>query len=160
MQTVEALVEALEAAWNANDYAAIAELFDAHDAEPWYQAEEEAVLAAGWPALRDYFDRTARLNERIAVAFSDVRVKLLGDGVALIHYGLRWDIKLATYPKPLGGDCRVMAAARQGADGWRLVMYQEAPLSPISYVRRLYEMNVRPGVLDAAVTGQDSIQRS
>jgi hypothetical protein len=147
MQTVEALVEALEAAWNANDYAAIAALFDHHDDEPWYQAEEETALAAGWPALRDYFDRTAKLNERIAVAFTDVRVKPLGVDYALIRYDLRWDIKLAPFPKPIGGDCRVLAAARRRAGDWRLVAYQEAPLSPISYVRRLYEKDVRAGVL-------------
>lgn len=137
-------VRRLEAAWNRNDYGAVADCFDRADPLPVYQAEEEPTPAIGWTAIDDYFDRTAKLNEQIAVTYADIETKLLGPDQALAFWQLHWTIKLATHPRPLGGSCRVFALLRLADDRWRFHAYVEAPLSPISYMRRLYEGQARP----------------
>jgi hypothetical protein len=144
---VREAVNRLEAAWNANDYAAVAGCFDRDDPMPVYQAEEEAQAAVGWAALDDYFARTGKLNERIAVRYTALTIKLLGSDQALAFWQLGWTIKLATYPRPLGGACRVFALARLRPTGWQFHHYVEAPLSPISYVRTLYEAAAKPELL-------------
>ena len=136
---VVALVRALEAQWNSGDMAGMAALWDADHPDPVYQAEEEDALARGWPALQDYWRRTQALNARVAVRYAEIGVTPLADDLALAHWRMHWDIALSGQAKPIGGDNRIFAVARRTAQGWRMVAYIEAPLAPLTYIRRLYE---------------------
>jgi len=142
---VTALVRALEAQWNTGDMAGMAALWDADHPDPVYQAEEEDALARGWPALRDYWTRTQALNARVAVRYDDIGVTTLGADMALAHWRMHWDIALSGQARPIGGDNRIFAIARRTAQGWRFVAYIEAPLAPLTYIRRLYETQVTKG---------------
>ena len=143
---VRQMIDRLEAAWNANDYEAIKALWDRDDPAPIYQAEEEMHAAIDWPMVDDYFVRTAKINQAVRLTFSDVHIKFTGGQDAVVLYQLHWEIKLSMYPKALGGDNRVLTMLRKVNDAWKFHTYIEAPLSPIAYVRTLYESQVRSGV--------------
>jgi hypothetical protein len=132
-------LDGVREAWGRGDFAAVEACWDADDPLPMYQAEEEESVHLGWPALRDYWQRTAQANERIRVVYSNLVAKPLGADQYLVAFDMHFDLKMRSRPKAIGGDNRTFAIVRLGAGGWRFAAWIEAPLAPILYMRRLYE---------------------
>ncbi len=143
-QLVSAIDRLIET-WNRNRMDEMEPLWDRDDPSPFYLAEEEPGPATTWAAVHDYWRRTQRLNEKIVLEISDLQVKLTGNDCAIVLYKLFWQIKLGSYPRALAGDSRVLVGLRRKDGDWRIHTYMEGALSPIAYVRNLYEGRVRPG---------------
>jgi len=108
--------------------------------------EEEAAVLTSWPAIRDYWKATEEWNEWIAIEYSDIAVKPVDETNAMAVLNLRWDVQLNDSPNPLGGDNRAVVGLRKVDGAWKIHTWVEAPLAPIVYMRKLYELNVRPDV--------------
>ena len=141
---INAVLRLSEILWDTQDYVALRALWDESEAEPWYVAEEIDTPMVGWEAMQAYWDNNTKFQECIRVRYSNIRVKPIGPDLALAMFDLRFDLQPVGPRKPMGGDNRVTAVFRRRPDGWRYVHYMEAPLSPITYIRKLYEMNIAP----------------
>ena len=65
---------------------------------------------------------------------------------AIITFDLRFDVKLNDRPKPIGGDNRGVVSLRKVDGNWKIYAWVEAPLAAITYMRKLYELNVREDI--------------
>jgi hypothetical protein len=141
---ITALLRLCETLWDKQDYAGLRALWDEGEAEPWYVAEEIDTPMVGWEAMQTYWNNNIKFQECIRVRYSNIRIKPLGPDLALALFDLRFDLQAVGPRKPMGGDNRVTAIFRRRPDGWRYCHYMEAPLSPITYIRKLYELNIAP----------------
>lgn len=133
-----------QAAWNEGRMADLESFWDTSDPAPLYQAEEEERAATDWAGVRDYWKRTGAMNERIIVRYSNFRLKQVTPTEVMVLFDMRWDLKLRTLPRPIGGENRTVASLRKTPAGWRMHGWVEAPLAPITYVRKLYMNSVPP----------------
>ena len=141
---IEAILRKTEETWDRQDYSALKELWDTDDDQPFYGPEEwEDGLVVGWPALERYWNPVPGKKILVGIRnrYSNVRAKLLANDLAVAVYDLRYDMQVVGQ-KPLGGFDRIMAVFRKKSDGWKYVAYMEAPLNPMTMVRRLYQESV------------------
>lgn len=141
---LQAYFAAYQAAWNEGRMGDLERYWDTADPAPLYQAEEEERAATDWAGVRDYWRRTAAMNERIIVSYTNFRLKRVSETEVMVLFDMRWDLKLKTLPRPIGGENRTVASLRRTPDGWRMHAWVEAPLAPITYVRKLYMNSVPP----------------
>ncbi len=145
-----ALMDRYAAAWRANSAAALRPFWDRSAEAPLYIAEEVDAPIVTWDALDAYWAKNETLHRKIDLRFSEVRGVALAENVAAIVAHMAWDIAFASGPSAaMGGDNRVAATLRLTPEGWRFAAWIEAPLAPITYLRRLYERAATPGFLDA-----------
>jgi hypothetical protein len=148
---IKALLSQTEAIWDSQDTAALRDLWDTDDTEPFYLAGEQDDWFVGWNALNAYLappPGVPRLTEAIRVRFYDVRARLLAPDLAFGAYWMRTDMKLVMQKKPFGSDTRVATIFRKKPQGWRYVCYTEAFQSPNIYIQKLYEKNISPEYKD------------
>ena len=141
---IEAVLRKTEEVWDKQDYSALKALWDKDDDQPYYGPEEwEAGVIAGWPNLSRYWDPVPGKKILIGIRnrYSNVKAKLVGEDVAVAVYDLRYDMQIIGQ-KPLGGNDRIMAVFRKKPDGWKYTAYIEAPLNPMTLVRKLYQESV------------------
>ena len=74
--------------------------------------------------------------------------RLIAPDLAQVFGWLRHDMKMRGPMKAWGGDSRFTAVLRRKPDGWRLVSYIEAHMTPLLYVQKLYEKDVSPDFAD------------
>ncbi len=143
---IEELLARTVAIWDSQDTAALRELWDTDDPEPYYLAGEQDHWFIGWPAINAYLapERTPQITEAIRVKFYNVSARLLAPDLAYAAYWMRTEMKLVFQPKPFGSDNRVSAVFRRKPDGWRYVCYAEGFQSPTIYMQKLYEKDVSP----------------
>ena len=96
-----------------------------------------------WSEVEDYWKASQEWIEWIVVDYSNFAVKRVDEQNAMVAFDLRFDLKLNDRVNPIGGDNRAVVSFRQVDGNWRIHSWVEAPLSAITYVRRLYELNVR-----------------
>jgi hypothetical protein len=150
LAALSALMDSYGAAWRANSAAALQPFWDRTGEAPLYIAEEIDAPILTWAALDAYWARNETLHRKIDLRFSDVRGVALAEDVAAIVAHMAWDIAFTTGASAaIGGENRVSATLRRTAEGWRFAAWIEAPLAPITYLRRLYERAASPGFLDA-----------
>ncbi|HBO12713.1 MAG TPA: hypothetical protein DD491_08010 [Halieaceae bacterium] len=138
---MDAFFEAYADAWASNDPVAIGAHWDPERA-PLYQAEEKDEPFTSWAALDDYWAANAEFHDSVRLQFSDPRVQPLADGLCQVLVQMRWDIRFTSgASRAMGGSNRVLATLVKRQDGWRLCGWVEAPLAPITYLRRLYEQS-------------------
>ena len=157
---IKALLRQTEAIWDSQDTAALRDLWDTDDTEPFYLAGEQDDWFVGWNAINAYLappPGAPKLTEAIRVRFYDVRARLLAPGLAFGAYWMRTDMKLVFQPKPFGSDNRATALFRKKSDGWKYVTYIESFQSASVYFQKLYEKDVADDYLDfyKEVTGKD-----
>ena len=145
---IEGVLEQLTERWNRMDFSAIRELWDPDESEPYYLPEESEELLASWDAIETYWANTKATISRLSMRIWDVKAKLLAPNLAVAVYRMHWNGAVTGYPAPLGGDNRVTAIFRRCGDTWRFCHYIEAPLAPMLYLRRLYELDVDSEFLD------------
>lgn len=138
-----AVMEAVKADWNAGNYDALDRHWDQSDPAPLYIAEESDVLMTNWAAIQKYWSGTEAWNEWIVIDYYNYHVKSVDASNAIITFDLRFDVKLNDRPKPIGGDNRGVVSLRKIDGEWKIYAWIEAPLAAITYMRKLYELNVR-----------------
>lgn len=135
---LQTLFDAVGACFEANDFDRLRTLWDADDPAPFYFAEEHEPLVASWPQLEGYWRITRDINMGCTARWTVANAKPMGAEHALAQFTLDWKIHVKGQPEPYGGFCRGLAALRRTPDGWRFTAYAEAPLAPMTYLRKLY----------------------
>ena len=136
-----------EDVWNSQDFARLKAFWDADDEAPMYLAEEQEDWRVGWEGVERYWVANPGQPSFIDAILMRYRVsdaKFLSAELVQVIGWLRHDMKLTGPMKAWGGDCRFTAVLRRKSDGWRFVSYVEAHMTPLTYVQKLYELNVSP----------------
>lgn len=129
--------------WNSGNFEGLKNHWDQNDENPIYLAEESTEIMTNWPAIETYWATSEDWIEWIVVEYSNFSVKRVDDANAMVAFDLRFDLKLNDRPRPIGGDNRAVVSFRQIDGEWKIHSWVEAPLSAMTYVRKLYEQNVR-----------------
>ena len=137
------VMESVEEDWNSGRYDDFSRHWDENDPQPLYLAEESDVIMTSWPAIKKYWAGTKAWNEWIVVDYYNYNVKSVDENHAMVSFELRFDVKLNDRPKPIGGDNRAVVSLRKIDGEWKIYAWVEAPLAAITYMRKLYELNVR-----------------
>lgn len=138
-----AVLSAVAADWNSNNYAGLARHWDQSDDHPIYLAEESDAVMTSWSEVEAYWSASEQWIEWIHVEYANHKVKRVDETNAMITFDLRFDLKLNDRPKPIGGDNRAVVSLRLVDGAWKIHSWVEAPLSAMTYMRKLYELNVR-----------------
>jgi len=134
---LDALMRDYAAAWAENDAGQLKTFWDP-DASPVYLAEEIDAPATDWGGVEAYWRNNERLHLDVTLRFSDPRYVAMGAGLVMGVHHMDWTIAFTDRPA-MGGDNRVAALYRETGQGWRIAAWIEAPLAPITYIRKLYE---------------------
>ncbi len=131
------------ALYNRQDYAALLQMWDKEDADVIYMAEELDPPMHGWGRLNAYFNPKpgVQVLDGIRNRYTDVRARYLAPDLALATYRLEFDIKVKGM-KPMSSWDRVMAVFRRKDGQWKMAVYGEAPMAPLTMVRRMLEQAV------------------
>ena len=140
--------------YNRQDYDALLRMWDQDFAGAIYTAEEVDPPLHGWDRINRYFNPIPGFSvlDGIRNEYSDVRASYLAPNLAVATYRLRFDIKVKRQQAMSSWD-RVLAVFRKTADGWKLVAYAEAPMAPLTMVRKMLE-NAVPEDFDAYIESQ------
>ena len=141
------LFRAYEDVWNSQDFARLKDFWDVDDPAPMYLAEEQEDWRVGWDKVERYWvadPGKPSYIDAILMRYRVVNAKFLAPDLAQVIGWVRHDMKLRGPAKAWGGDCRVTAVLRRKPEGWRFVSYAEAHMTPLTYVQKLYELNVSP----------------
>ena len=97
-------------------------------------------MAHGWNMLNAYFNPKpgTQVLDGIWNEYTDVRAHQLAPDVAIATYKLDYHIKVKRQ-KAMSGWDRVMAVFRRNEEGWKLVAYAEAPMGPLTMIRKMIE---------------------
>lgn len=140
---IVAVMAAVELDWNNANYDGLKSHWDLADDKPIYLAEESDIVMTSWAEIEDYWKGTDEWNEWIVIEYSDHTVKRIDENNAMVTFDLRFDVKLNDRPNPIGGDNRGVVSLRKVEGVWKIHAWVEAPLAAITYMRKLYELNVR-----------------
>lgn len=123
--------------YNDQDYRAVKSMW-LDDGNPIYMAEEVPFPLYGQSRMDKYFNPVPgrRILDGIDNRYSKVRAKYVAPGVAVATYRLDYDLKLVGMPAVHGWD-RVMAVFAKTDAGWKLSAYTEAPMGPMTMVRKM-----------------------
>jgi len=137
---IQAFLNDYAETYNGQDYATLLTMWDQEEPDPIYIAEEVNPPMHGWNRLNAYFNPKpgAQVLDGIWNAYSDVRAHYLAPNIAIATYELHYHIKVKRQ-KAMSSWDRVMAVFRKKEDGWKLVAYAEAPMSPLTMVRKMME---------------------
>ena len=142
-QSVLLVLENVAEDWNNGNYDGLKDHWDVSDPHPYYLAEESTVIMTNWSDVEGYWKASQEWIEWIVVDYSNFAVKRVDEQNAMVAFDLRFDLKLKDRKNPIGGDNRAVVSFRHVDGTWKIHSWVEAPLSAITYVRRLYELNVR-----------------
>lgn len=123
-------------AYNNQDYRTLKTMWY-DDGNPIYMAEEVPFPLYGKKRFDNYLNPVPgkRILEGIDNRYSEVRAKYLTPDIAVATYRIDYDMKLVGQPA-LGGWDRIMAVFRKSGDDWKLTAYAEAPMGPMTMVRK------------------------
>ena len=137
------VMDAVKADWNTGNYDGLKSHWDTRDSSPIYIAEESDKVMTSWAEIESYWSGTDAWNEWIVINYYNYHVKRVDELNAIIIFELRFDVKLNDRPKAIGGDNRGVVSFRKVDGEWKIYSWVEAPLAAITYMRKLYELNVR-----------------
>jgi len=140
---VIAVLESVASDWNSSNYGALKSYWDETDPMPLYLAEESDLIMTTWTDVETYWSASQQWIEWIQVEYSNYQIKQIDPSNAMAAFDLRFDLQLTDRPRPIGGDNRAVVSLRKIEDDWKIHAWVEAPLSTATYVRKLYELNVR-----------------
>lgn len=137
------VMDAVKEDWNMGRYDNLSRHWDESDSQPIYLAEESDIVMTSWLQIKKYWSGTEAWNEWIVVDYYNYHIKSVDERNAMVTFDLRFDVKLNDRPKPIGGDNRAVVSLRKINGEWKIYAWVEAPLAAITYMRKLYELNVR-----------------
>ena len=130
--------------WNSQDFQSLMELWDRDDPLPFYRPMEVEQPIKGWEDLESYWAPPgAKIIDGLWNVYTNLVPKLIAPDVCVVLWDMEWDIK-PTWRKGQSGTDPGMSVLRRTPDGWRMVAYVEACMHPATYVRKLFERQVRP----------------
>ena len=137
---ITAFLDAYAEHYNRQDYEALLAMWDGNDNFPMYMAEEINQPMYGWATINKYFNPIPgkQVLDGIRNAYSEVRAHYLAEDLALATYRLDFDIKVKRQKAMTSWD-RVMAVFRRVDGEWKLTAYAEAPMAPLTMVRKMLE---------------------
>jgi len=137
---IQAFLNAYAELYNRQDYESLLTMWDKDHPDPIYIAEEVNPPMHGWSTLNAYFNPKpgVQVLDGIWNEYTDVRAHYLAPNLAIATYRLNYHIKVKRQ-KAMSSWDRVMAVFRRNEDGWKLVAYAEAPMSPLTMVRKMLE---------------------
>ncbi len=140
---LQQFLNAYAAAYNRQDYDALLGMWDDEFPHPVYLAEEVDPPMLGWNRIRGYFNPKPGFTvlDGIRNTYTDVRANYLAEDIAIATYKLRFDIKVKRQ-KAMSSWDRVMAVFRRRDGQWKLAAYAEAPMAPLTMVRRMLQEQV------------------
>ncbi len=140
---IQAFLNTYAQAYNRMDYDAVLAMWDRQFDGAIYMAEEVDPPMHGWDRINKYFNPVpgVQILDGIYNEYSKVRASYLTEDLAIATYHLRFDIKVKRQAAMSSWD-RVMAVLRKVDGDWKLLAYAEAPMAPLTMVRRMLEDQV------------------
>ena len=137
---ITAVIEALEAAWKAHNFAAIKALWDTDDLQPVYIAEEAEKAFTSWAEIDRYWSHTASVLARVSHRTTSRVIKAASPDIAIVLYDMHWNAEVAPGGlfggEVMAGDNRVNIMLRRKPEGWRIFHYVEAPVAGMVQMRQ------------------------
>jgi ketosteroid isomerase-like protein len=161
-QTLAAEIEAFlvdyAEVYNNQDYKAVKSMWY-DDGNPIYMAEEVPFPLYGKERMDNYFNPMPgkTILDGIDNRYSEVRAKYLTPDIAVATYRIDYDIKLVGMA-PMGGWDRIMGVFRKVGSDWKLTAYVEAPMGPMTMVRK--QMKAVPPASDAQKAAYDTTRKT
>ena len=151
---LQAWLDRYEALYNRQDYDALLKMWDQDDPNVIYMAEEIDPPMRGWSMLRAYFNPRpgVQMLDGIRNRYSNLRAHLIAPDLAFATYKLEFDIRVKGQKAMTSWD-RVTATFRRKNGEWKMVTYAEAPMAPLTMVRRMLQQAV-PEDFDAYIKEQ------
>ena len=151
---IQAFLDSYAEVYNRQDYDTLLSMWDRDFGGAIYMAEEVDPPMHGWDRINKYFNPVpgVKILDGIYNEYSDVRASYLADDLAVATYHLRFDIKVRRQPAMSSWD-RVLAVFRKKDGEWKLAAYAEAPMAPLTMVRRMLEEKV-PEEFEAYIEAQ------
>jgi len=152
---LQSFLDTYAEAYNRQDYATLLTMWDQDYPNPIYMAEEINPPMHGWSVLKAYFNPKpgVQVLDGIWNGYTDVRAHYLTDDLAMATYKLTYHIKVKRQ-KAMSSWDRVLAVFRKKDDGWKLTAYAEAPMSPLTMVRKMLQ-NAVPDSFDEYLDAQE-----
>ena len=152
---IQAYLNTYADAYNRQDYETLLTMWDQDNPDPIYMAEEINPPMHGWSVLKAYFNPKpgVQVLDGIWNEYTDVRAHYLADDLAVATYKLTYHIKVKR-AKPMSSWDRVLAVFRKQDGEWKLTAYAEAPMSPLTMVRKMME-NAVPEEFDEFLKEQN-----
>jgi len=140
---IQAFLDEYAEVYNRQDYDTLLTMWDRDFGGAIYMAEEVDPPMHGWDRITKYFNPVpgVKILDGIYNEYSNVRASYLADDLAVATYHLRFDIKVRRQ-KAMSSWDRVMAVLRKKDGEWKLAAYAEAPMAPLTMVRRMLEDKV------------------
>ncbi|MDA0367811.1 MAG: nuclear transport factor 2 family protein [Proteobacteria bacterium] len=146
---IGAVIESLEVAWKAHDFAAVKALWDTDDPQPIYIAEEAEKPFTTWPEIDRYWSHTAGVLARVSHRAANRIIKAASPDIAIVLYDMHWNAEVAPGGlfggEKMAGDNRVSIMLRRKPEGWRIFHYVEAPVAGMVQMRQAMRALVDPG---------------
>jgi ketosteroid isomerase-like protein len=139
-QELQSWLDTYAAVYNRQDYPALLQMWDQGDPDVVYMAEEIDPPMHGWGKLNAYFNPKpgVQVLDGIRNTYTEVRARYLAPDLALATYKLEFDIKVKGM-QPMSSWDRVMAVFRRKDGQWKMLAYGEAPMAPLTMVRRMLQ---------------------
>jgi ketosteroid isomerase-like protein len=155
---IEAFLQVYAAAYNNQDYKAVKSMWY-DDGNPIYMAEEVPFPLYGKARMDSYFNPVPgkKILDGIDNRYSEVRAKYLTPDIAVATYRIDYDLKLVGMA-PMGGWDRIMAVFRKADGDWKLTAYTEAPMGPMTMVRK--QMKAVPPQNDAQKAAYETTRKT
>jgi ketosteroid isomerase-like protein len=140
---VQSFLNTYAETYNKQDYAALLAMWDKDDPGVVYMAEEIDPPMHGWGKLNAYFNPKpgVQVLDGIRNRYSEVRARYLAPDLVFATYRLDFDIKVKNM-RPMTSWDRCMAVLRRKDGQWKFVTYGEAPMAPLTMMRRMLEKAV------------------
>lgn len=153
---IQSFLTAYAEVYNRQDYESLLAMWDQDHDNPIYLAEEIDPPMHGWSRLKAYFNPKPgfQVLDGIRNEYSEVRASYLAEDLAIATYKLRFDIKVKRQ-KALSSWDRVIAVFRRRDGDWKLLAYAEAPMAPLTMVRRMLQDQV-PEDFEAYLEAQEA----
>ena len=137
---IEAFLVEYAEIYNRRDYDALLQMWDRSDAYAMYMAEEINAPLYGWAQIEKYFNPVpgVAMLDGIRNRYSEVRAHFLAEDLAFATYRLDFDIKVRRQT-PMSSWDRIVAVFRRVDGEWKLATYAEAPMAPLTMVRKMLE---------------------
>ena len=122
------------------DFATRKALWDPAEETPILCPEEAPEPLIGWTAMDAYWSRSRETMASLKSKATNIRVRMLDDGLALATYPNRWIATMARDghlpEKPISADVRMTAVLRKTEDGWRYIHLVEGPVDLMTMARQ------------------------
>lgn len=135
-------LEKYKAAWHAERFNDVLNLWDPDESEPWHFPEELNQALVGHEAIAEYLQMAGQVITAFSVVIDNPHIKLLAERCYTFRFEMRWQATMSSqvlHSKPIGAKVRVSGVLRDTEDGLKLAHYMEAGPAALPYMLAQYE---------------------